>query len=197
MTHPFDEPGDVAKALFDAAANDAATPDQLTVVAQLAQEHAALAARIDKAETWLKDAKIKREQLEATRIPEAMRAAGLKTYETTDGLIVGLKDVVAGSIPEARRPAALAYLRKLGADALIKATLALSFGKGEDKKQQKALKLLEKAGFPVESKETVHPQTLCAWVREYRENPENATKPLDVALLGVYVGVRATVKQRA
>lgn len=181
------------------AMDDAATPpdeDRIAAIARLAQEHKVITDRMEKGSELLKKLAKDKELLEAVKIPAAMKDAGLKEYVTATGLEVATKEIVAGSLTEPKRVEGLKYLRELNAGGLIKSQLSLAFAKGQEKLQQKALAALAKIGLPVEAKETVHAQTLCAWVREYISDPKNRLT-FNAEKLGVYVGERATVKQRA
>lgn len=169
------------------------TDDQLRSIAAITEEYLALRARMDKAELWLKEAKARCEEVEATILPELMDSVGIAEFTLSDGTEIRTKPIVAGSITKKNQVEAFAWLRKNGYGVLIKSIISVSLGKGTDTLGEKAVKALEKMGLEVDRKESVHAQTLGAWAREIIA--EGKSIPLD--LLGIYVGKRATVKQPA
>jgi hypothetical protein len=73
---------------------------------------------------------------------------------------------------------------------LIKNTVTVSFGKGEDQKAQELISDLASRHLTPEEKTEVHPQTLRAWAKERIEKGDE----IDMQLFGVYTGQRATIK---
>lgn len=170
------------------------------------KEVAALGARlvrgvnyVNDLELKLKEAKAKLRELQEQLLPSAMLQAGIGEFESpvisqTDGPLynatIRLTSVVSAKIPKKRQEEAMQYLNSMGyGDQLIKAGVTVLFRKGEYQEAVEFSKGLKEDGFTVEVKESVHGQTLKAWVKE------NVPKgiQLDLDLLGVYVGNRAIV----
>lgn len=188
----FDDAEDIDLAADAAAeAQQGPTDDQLRGIAGTVETLTALRARMAKAEEWMKQAKAQVEEIETSTLPELMDACGLESFKLTDGSIIEIKKIVAGSIPAKNREDAFAWLRAQGHDFLIKSEVKVALGKGMDSLAASVVDTLQGMGLEVERKETVHAQTLGGWAREMIA--EGVTLPLD--LLGIYVGKRATVKQ--
>lgn len=157
-----------------------------------------LSQRLEKAlekkawyEAKVKEAAVEIEQLVATDLVNAMDACNMKKFTTIGGTLIEVTQVVAGSIPAKNLTEALAWLRTHKHEGLIKTALSISLGKGETALAETVKAQLTALGVKVESKETVHAQTLGAWAREMMSRGQSL--PQD--LLGIYVGRRATVKQ--
>lgn len=136
----------------------------LQEMAKLAQEYVAAEAEVARLQSELKAAQQRAVQLGEVIIPERMDELGLATITTSDGATLSVLENIRASLPKEAKGAALAWLRDNGYAALIKRKVTVEFGKGEDEKAKEALERLN--GFDVSDDQTVHPQTLQAWVRE-------------------------------
>lgn len=140
-------------------------------------------------------------------IPDLMEKWGLSEIRLKDGSRVTIKPFVKASMPtetailkakteeerdliRSRIDGGLEYLRKNGAESIIKNLLKVEFGKGQGKQAEAAIKALHKLGIEAETVQGVHPQTLTAWVRERL----TAGKPIDMGLFGVFNGNIAVVE---
>jgi hypothetical protein len=141
------------------------------------------------AEEVLKAAQGRVRQLEEFTLPELMREAGQEMLRTMDGETVELKETLHASIPVANLQQALKWLEEHGQGAIIKRDIRLQFGKGEDAKADSALRLILEAGLTPQDKQSVHPQTLAAVLRELIAAGEEV--PLE--LLGAHVRTLAKV----
>lgn len=168
-----------------------ASDDQLKAVASTAQKMLTLQRKIEEAEEWVKKHKELLRGIQETELPNAMDACGMSSFTLDSGQQIVIKQIIAGSIPKAKEAEALGWLRQHNFDGLIKRKIEVSLGRGMDKLGAKAVTALKKMGLEVKESETVHPQTLGAWVREIIEEGK-VSLPLE--LLGIYVGRRATVK---
>lgn len=129
-------------------------------------------------------------ELSEKQIPEKMQQLGLEDFTLKNGDKVALQPVFGASVPDARKPEAWAWLRKEGHGALIKSTINMSFGMGEDDMLHKVAGELEGLGVPFKSKEDVHAATLKAFVTEQYE--KGATFP--EALFGAFTKTIARIK---
>jgi hypothetical protein len=167
---------------FEADAKRPAKAGDLAVISSLAEEMRGIESWIQQNQMAI-DAKMERyRQIQDQELPDAMTSAGMKDFTLSSGEKVSIKDVVRGSIPsntaiekaegaeraalEARKAAALAWLKKNGAEALVKTELSASFGKGQSKDAQKIRQMIIKAGFPATLDDTVNFQTLNKFLRE-------------------------------
>jgi hypothetical protein len=89
-----------------------------------------------------------------------------------------------------RKAEAFKWLRDNGFDDIIKNTVSVRFGRGEDELCASLLDLLGQKGFPADQAEKVEPMTLKAWVKEQVERG-NA---FPAELFGAYIGQKATIK---
>ena len=163
------------------------TSDQLQTLAALAEKQLQAEAEIKRIKEELAEKKKELFVLSSEQIPSLMEqcgVSGITSFTLGDGSRITIKRVVKASIPKARRQEAFAWLRGNDGAAIVKNTVSVSFGKGEDDKAARLEKLLRESasGYNVEHDETVHAQTLAAFVRERLERGEDV--PTD--LLGVF-----------
>lgn len=164
----------------------------LESVAALVEVLAKTEARLALAEELVAALKAKQALLLLTEIPAAMDAAKCTLFKTSDGGRIEVVDQVFASIPKAKLPEALAWLRANNHDDLIKSQITLATGKGESELAAKIVAAIKAAGGAPEVKETVHAQTLSAWCREQlaKDNPPQ----LPAELLGLFQSRVAKIK---
>lgn len=164
--------------------------DQLSGIAALAKRAKLLEKEVEELDSVLKERKDQlRKMLEET-IPSALQELGMKSFTMEDGSKIDVKPFYGASIPEARRAEAYEWLRANGYDDIIKNTVSVRFGRGEDELCDKLLSILGSEGFPAEQAEKIEPQTLKAWVREMTE--QGSEFPTE--LFGAFIGQKATIK---
>ncbi len=173
----------------DAAALQVADND-LQGLAQMARRAKSLEKEIEDFETDLKQKKEQYRKLTEEVIPEALTSMGLKSFRMDDGSSIEVKAFYSASITEARRAEAFQWLRDNGYDDIIKNTISVRFGRGEEELCAHAVATLREAGYPVEQAEKVEPMTLKAWVKEQVEKG----REFPSELFGAYIGQKATIK---
>lgn len=132
-------------------------------------------------EEELKSAKERVRQLKEESIPMAMQELGLDSMKLTTGQKVSIKQDVYAAIPAAQRGEAYAWLDNHGFGGLIKTNVSVSFGKGEKENALNAVAILQKVGLAPDLTQSVHAQTLCAFLREQMADAESSkTLPLDL-----------------
>lgn len=146
---------------------------------------------VTSAEEVLKGAQQRVRSIEEYELPELMREAGQEKLRTSDGFEVELTETLRASIPVANLPQALSWLMEHGQSAIIKRDIRLQFGKSEDEKADKALHVILDAGFMPQDKQSVHPQTLAAVIRELVA--EGVDVPME--MLGAHVQAGVKVKE--
>jgi hypothetical protein len=107
-----------------------------------------------------------------------------------DGSKITVKPFYSASIPEENRAQAYEWLRDHGYDDIIKNTISVRFGRGEDELSVRLLNLLGTQGYPAEQAQKIEPQTLKAWVKERVEKGQT----VDTELFGVFIGQKAIIK---
>lgn len=138
----------------------------------------------------LKETKEKLRIVEEQELPEAMQAANLQEIKLTNGAKITMSQFYKGSISEKNREKAHEWLLNNNHGGIIKHEVSLKFGKDEGEKANDAVQSLKQKGLDPAVKESVHPQTLNAFVREQL----TSGKDLPADLFGVYVGSRAKLK---
>ena len=101
-------------------------------------------------ESELKAAKSKLFEQNTEITPMAMTLAGVSEFTTERGQKVKVAPFVQGSIDKEDPEDAYEALQHWGEESLIKWTLTLTFGRDEQKKAEKAFKLLEKNDYEPE-----------------------------------------------
>ena len=170
---------------------DPQNSQKMRSMAELARAIRNKETEIDDLESLLKEKKEDLRRQSEEDLPSMMAELGINSFELDDGSRVTVKDLYGGHISLANRDAAYLWLRDNGFDDIIKNTLSIVFGRGEDQKADHFMKILEGHGLLPEKKEGVHPSTLKGWVRERMESGDSF--PMD--LFGAFVGQRAVIKR--
>ena len=170
---------------------DPQNSQKMRSMAELARAIRNKETEIDDLESLLKEKKEDLRRQSEEDLPSMMAELGINSFELDDGSRVTVKDLYGGHISLANKDAAYLWLRDNGFDDIIKNTLSIVFGKGEDQKADHFMKILEGYGLLPEKKEGVHPSTLKGWVRERMESGDSF--PMD--LFGAFVGQRAVIKR--
>tara|TARA_R100001530_G_scaffold59581_2_gene43168 strand:- start:38 stop:646 length:609 start_codon:yes stop_codon:yes gene_type:complete len=170
---------------------DPQNSQKMRSMAELARAIRNKETEIDDLESLLKEKKEQLRRQSEEDLPSMMAELGINSFELDDGSRVTVKDLYGGHISLANRDAAYLWLRDNGFDDIIKNTLSIVFGRGEDQKADHFMKILEGYGLLPEQKTGVHPSTLKGWVRERMESGDSF--PMD--LFGAFVGQRAVIKR--
>lgn len=136
--------------------------------------------------------KIKTQRLTDVSIPEKMAELGLEEIKLKSGHKLALQPIFGASVPDTRKPEAWKWLRDNGYGSLIKTTIGLSFGMGEENAAYEARVALSAAGVSFNDKEDVHPSTLKSFVTEQYENG----KTFPEALFGAFTKTIAKIKTK-
>jgi hypothetical protein len=110
-------------------------------------------------EAVLKERKNQFRKLTEEAIPEALAQTGMTGFTMEDGSKIEVKPFYSASIPAARKAEAFEWLREHGMDDIIKNTVSVRFGRGEDELCSRLLNLLGEQGYPVEQAEKIEPMT--------------------------------------
>lgn len=164
--------------------------DQISGISALARRAKLLEKQIEDAEDILKGHKEQYRKLTEEAIPEALAELGMTSFRMDDGSSIEVKPFYGASISEARRAEAFQWLRDNGFDDIIKNTVSVRFGRGEDDLCNRLLGTLGQQGFPVEQSEKVEPSTLKAWVKERVTRGEQ----FPMELFGAFIGKKASIK---
>lgn len=143
---------------------------KLEAVAELAQQQIIMEHLVTTLDDQLKKAKEGLRKLSEEIFPAKMFELGVAAFTLKDGSKITVKPFYQASISEEKRDQAHRWLEENGHGSLIKALVAVEFGKDSKEDQTKAFTLLAEAGFMPTKKESVHSSTLKAFVKEQMES---------------------------
>jgi len=149
-----------------------------------------LDADITKKELELKRIRQERFILASRGIPELLDTLGMKSFVLKNGKTVKIKDNIKVNISEEKREAAYSWLHDNGESALVRTDVTTSFDRSEAEKAIKFEHLLADNKVPYSKRESVHANTLKAFVRDALETGREI--PLD--LFGVYIYQETEIK---
>jgi len=164
--------------------------DDIAGIAALAKRAKELEKEVEDLEQVMKERKDQLRKLTEQSIPEALAQTGMKGFVMDDGSKIELKAFYSASISAARKAEAFQWLRDHGMDDIIKNTVSVRFGRGEDELCSRLLGLLGDQGYPAEQAEKIEPMTLKAWVKEQVERGNEFPSEL----FGAYIGQKAIIK---
>ena len=141
----------------------------------------------------LKIAKRSRDYIAGTQIPEFMKDAEIEFIGMSGGRRVDIKEILAVQPLAANRPLVYAAVAEAGDGSLIKTTVSIPFGRGEQEKVKKLLATLQRAGLTPKCDTKIEPSTLKKWVKDRLA----AGKPVDKDLFGVRDFSKATFTEGA
>jgi hypothetical protein len=143
------------------------TEDPLAEIRKLGELGEDLLRNIEHHEKMLDSAKGKLKNLTEVLLPQLMLASDLKSLKLRDGTVVEVKPFYHGSISEANKAEAFAWLRDSGYGPIIKETVSAT---ASDRATGVVLMAaLAALGVEPEIKQGVHPKTLEAAIRELSE----------------------------
>jgi len=150
---------------------------------------------IGNTEERLKRLKDQRRELSEQIIPDKLTQLGVTDIKLTDGSRISAEPFYSARISADNLEFAHAWLRDNGHGDIIKNTLTLAFGQGEDGMAKELADQLISQGHIPEEKEAVHPSTLRAFTKERIESGDN-TFDLDVQKkFSVYQGKRTKINR--
>ena len=164
--------------------------NSLSSLSALGRRAKEIEKEIEEQDSLLKGLKEQYRKLTEETIPEAMTELGMKKFTMDDGSEVSIKPFYSASVTEARRAEAFQWLRDNGFDDIIKNTVSVRFGRGEDELCARLLNLLGSNGYPADQAEKIEPMTLTAWVKEMVERGNE----FPTELFGAYIGRKAFIK---
>ena len=137
--------------------------------------------------------KVKKEELRLTaeqELPDAMSAAGLTQITLSTGEKISINEFYAAHISKANQQQAYQWLLENGHEGIIKNEVSLKFGRGESGIVDETVLALKSRGLSPEVKQSIHPSTLKAFVKEQLTTGNDIpTEPF-----GVYIGTKAIIK---
>lgn len=167
------------------------TDSELATVSSLAQKQLNLANEVAEIESTLK---AKKEELRLTQeqeLPDAMQQAGLTQIVLSTGEKISINEFYSAYISKANQQQAYQWLLDNGHDGIIKNEVSLKFNRGESGIVDETVSALKSRGLAPEVKQSIHPSTLKAFVKEQLTTGNDIpTEPF-----GVYIGTKAIIKK--
>jgi hypothetical protein len=133
---------------------------------------------VEEAESALKHAKELARILREETIPSAMQELGIEKLELSTGQKITISQEVYASIPAAGKDEAHRWLENNGFGGLIKVGVTTQYGKGERAEALTLFNELHGRGLSAKLDESVHPQTLKAFLKEQISSGNNV--PLEL-----------------
>ena len=163
--------------------------NQTVTATQVAELVVASAKQIIDLEGKLEAAKKNHEHLIKQLAPSAFAQDEVREIMLSSGAKVACSIKTYAAITELNKAGAHAWLRENGYGDLIKNSITISLGRGQDVLAAEVLAELDQKGVPHESKEGVHYQTYKAWARETLARGEII--PMDT--LGIFQQEEASI----
>jgi len=167
------------------------TDGELSIVSTLANKQLKLATDVAELEASLK---AKKEELRLTseqELPDAMQAAGLTQITLSTGEKISVNEFYNAHISKANQEKAYEWLVSNGHEGLIKNEVLMKFGRDESEVVEQTVSALQSRGLSPEVRQSVHPSTLKAFVKEqFTSGNDIPTEPF-----GIYIGTKATIKK--
>ena len=167
------------------------TDGELSIVSNLANKQLRLATEVAELEANLK---AKKEELRLTseqELPDAMQQAGLTQIKLSSGENISINEFYNAHISKANQEKAYGWLVANGHEGLIKNEVLLKFGREETGVVDETVSALQSRGLSPEVRQSVHPSTLKAFVKEqFTTGNDIPTEPF-----GIYIGTKAIIKK--
>ena len=164
---------------------------ELSIVSALANKQLQLVTEVAELEA---DLKAKKEELRLTseqELPDAMQAAGLTQIKLNSGENISINEFYNAHISKANQEKAYEWLVSNGHEGLIKNEVLMKFGRDESEIVEQTVSALQSRGLSPEVRQSVHPSTLKAFVKEqFTSGNDIPTEPF-----GIYIGTKATIKK--
>lgn len=171
-------------ALLDDEDSKELDASKLGTLARLCNEMTNKQDAIADAEEALKELKQQFRDFNEVAIPELMEQLGFEKITLTDGRQVAVSESIQCSIPAPQRNNAYKWMDNNGHGDLIKTKIVENFDRGEKAQAEKVFDQLSAMGLHPQLSESVHPQTLKAWLRT--EMGEGRTPPDDLFKIHVH-----------
>lgn len=150
----------------------------LSEMAELARALVQADGNVKSAEEDLKVAKERARVLREETIPSAMQEMGLESVKLETGQTITVGQEVYASIPVEKKETAFTWLQNNGFGGLIKVEVSSKFGRDANAQALNLFEELCDRGLDPKYDQSVHPQTLKAFLKEQISCGANV--PLDL-----------------
>ncbi len=158
---------------------------ELKDIKELIQYVQTMTAKKERLEAEVKALNERIEWFSGDIIPEFMFSMGVSEVTLDDGVEISIETKYYGNISQERAEQAHKWLKENGFESLVKSTVGLSFGAGDEDKVDKELltRFLSEHEINFNEKEAVHSQTLKSFIKHQMEDG----KQFPYHLFGVHV----------
>ena len=146
--------------------NNIPLDSELSSLSSLGQDLYEAEEQIFLAANTLKVATAHRDNIANNLIPELMKELGVEEIKLTGGRKVSVKSILSATPLAADRPLVYAALEEQGAGALIKTTVSVPFGRGDEQKVMELLDVLQANGYAGKLAKKVEAPTLKKHVKD-------------------------------
>ena len=167
----------------------------IEALSQLCNKLLRVEGEIGNVEERLKRLKDQQRELSEQLIPDKLTQLGVSDIKLNDGSRISADPFYSARISVDNTEAAHGWLRDNGHGDIIKNTLTLTFGQGDDAIAKELGELLASKGHLPDQKETVHPSTLRAFVKEQIESGNGAFDQDIQKKFSVYQGKRTKINR--
>tara|TARA_R100001509_G_scaffold93185_1_gene53867 strand:+ start:1878 stop:2453 length:576 start_codon:yes stop_codon:yes gene_type:complete len=164
---------------------------ELSLVSTLANKQLQLAQELVELEEAVKAKKEEFRLTSEQELPEAMQTAGLTEIVLSTGEKISVTEFYNAHISKANQELAYQWLVENGHEGLIKNEVSLKFGREEGQVVDETVMALKSRGLSPEVKQSVHPSTLKAFVKEQL----TSGKDIPTEPFGIYIGSKAIIKK--
>jgi hypothetical protein len=169
----------VTKEIRDLFGSKVPTEEELSTIAVWANKALELQAEIEQAEAHLAELNKELAQIEERDLPKAMMTAGTMEFKLTNGGKITIKDVIQGGLTkdEEKRKFVFDWVIDNGGKENIKDHFEIDYTRGQYSYALAFRKLLQENQIHFNEFESIHVQTLWAFLREKME--EGVLPPFD------------------
>lgn len=169
----------------------AATAEQLSTVAELANTQISLENAIEVKETELKDLRTHLAKIQQGLLPDALFAAGLSEFKTLKGDKVIIKEDISLSVPKDKKESICAWLEREGHEDVITGKVYVEMPKNSHNERQAAIQALTDAGLEPVEDVTVNTATLKSILRQHLKKGDS----IDLAEFGAFAWKKSEIKR--
>ena len=167
------------------------TNDELANVSSLAKKQINLLNEVSQIEDMLKAKKEELRLVQEQELPDALSEVGLTQIVLSTGEKISLSEFYSAHISKANQQQAYQWLIENGHEGIIKNEVSLKFNRGESQIVDETVLALKSRGLSPEVKQSIHPSTLKAFVKEQLTTGNDIpTEPF-----GIYMGTKANMKK--
>jgi hypothetical protein len=167
------------------------TNNELANVSSLAQKQINLLNEVTQIEDMLKAKKEELRLVQEQELPDALSEVGLTQIVLSTGEKISLSEFYSAHISKANQQQAYQWLIENGHEGIIKNEVSLKFNRGESQIVDETVMALKSRGLSPEVKQSIHPSTLKAFVKEQLTTGNDIpTEPF-----GIYIGTKANIKK--